>query len=53
MEERIQKILSQHGLCSRRQAEEYLRAGRVTVNGAVASLGDRAEIGRASCRERV
>ena len=46
MEERIQKILSQHGLCSRRQAEEYLRAGRVTVNGAVASLGDRADTAR-------
>ena len=46
MEERIQKILSQHGLCSRRQAEEYLRAGRVTVNGAVASLGDRADPAR-------
>ena len=46
MEERIQKILSQRGLCSRRQAEEYLRAGRVTVNGAAASLGDRADPAR-------
>jgi len=43
MEERLQKILSAAGICSRRQAEEFLRAGRVTVNGAVASLGDRAD----------
>ena len=43
MEERLQKILSAGGLCSRRQAEEHLRAGRVTVNGAVAQLGDKAD----------
>ncbi len=43
MEERLQKILSQSGLCSRRQAEEYLKAGRIAVNGAVAGLGDKAD----------
>lgn len=43
MEERLQKLLSAAGLCSRRQAEEYLRAGRVAVNGAAAGLGDRAD----------
>ena len=43
MEERLQKILSAAGICSRRQAEEYLRAGRVTVNGVPAALGDRAD----------
>ncbi len=41
--ERLQKILSAVGVCSRRQAEEYLRAGRVTVNGVPAALGDRAD----------
>ena len=41
--ERLQKILSAAGVCSRRQAEEYLRAGRVTVNGVPAALGDRAD----------
>ncbi len=41
--ERIQKILSNAGVCSRRQAERYILAGRVTVNGAVAQLGDRAD----------
>ena len=43
MEERIQKILSAAGVCSRRKAEEYLRAGRVTVNGQAAALGDKAD----------
>ncbi len=43
MEERLQKILSAAGLCSRRQAEAWLKAGRVTVNGVPASLGDRAD----------
>ncbi len=43
MQERLQKILSAAGVCSRRQAEEYLRQGRVTVNGKVAGLGDKAD----------
>lgn len=41
--ERIQKILSAAGVCSRRQAENYILAGRVTVNGATAKLGDSAD----------
>ena len=43
MEERIQKILSAAGLASRRRAEEYLTAGRVTVNGRTAGLGEKAD----------
>ena len=43
MKERIQKLLSAAGVCSRRQAEVYLQEGRVTVNGVPASLGDRAD----------
>lgn len=43
MAERLQKLIAQAGLCSRRKAEELLGAGRVTVDGAVASLGDKAE----------
>ena len=43
MEERLQKLLSAAGICSRRTAEGYITAGRVTVNGAAASLGQRAD----------
>lgn len=41
--ERIQKILSGRGLLSRRAAEGYIRAGRITVNGAVAQLGQKVD----------
>ena len=41
--DRIQKILSTAGVCSRRLAEEYLRAGRVTVNGETAGVGAKAD----------
>ena len=43
MEERLQKLLSAAGVCSRRAAERYIAAGRVTVNGLAASLGQRAD----------
>lgn len=43
MTERLQKLMAQAGLCSRRAAEDWLRAGRVCVNGTVASLGDKAD----------
>ena len=46
MEERLQKLLSAAGVCSRRRAEEYILAGRVTVNGRTARLGDKADPGR-------
>ena len=35
MEERLQKVLAQAGVASRREAEEYITAGRVKVNGKV------------------
>jgi 23S rRNA pseudouridine2605 synthase len=40
---RLQKILSQWGIASRRRAEELIVAGRVRVNGSVATLGQTAE----------
>ena len=43
MTERIQKILSARGVASRRKAEEMITAGRITVNGRVAVLGDSAD----------
>lgn len=43
MEERLQKILSQYGIASRRQAETMISEGRVTVNGNLAAVGDRAD----------
>ena len=45
MEERIQKIISQCGIASRRRAEELIQEGLVTVNGRMAELG--MKIGRA------
>ena len=43
MKERLQKILSGRGICSRRKAEELIESGKVSVNGAVAKLGDAAD----------
>ncbi len=39
---RLQKLLAQAGLGSRRTIEEWIRAGRVSVGGHIARLGDRA-----------
>src|SRR5262249_45607031 len=47
---RIQKILAQAGMASRREAEEWIREGRVFVNGKAAKLGDRADPEKDSIR---
>ncbi len=44
--ERIQKIMAEAGICSRREAEKMIKSGEVTVNGAIAKLGDKALLGR-------
>jgi cytidylate kinase len=41
--ERIQKLLARAGIASRRGAEQLIAAGRVTVNGRVATLGESAD----------
>jgi len=43
MQQRLQKLIAAAGLASRRTAEEWIAAGRVSVNGGVAGLGDRAD----------
>lgn len=43
MSEKLQKVLARSGLGSRRQLEEWIQAGRVSVDGQVATLGDRVE----------
>lgn len=40
-EQRLQKVLSAHGVASRRQAEQMITEGRVRVNGNTARLGDK------------
>lgn len=50
MEERLQKILSRHGYGSRREAEKYIIDGKVTVNGKLAILGQKADESRDSIK---
>lgn len=44
MAQRIQKILSQWGIASRRKAEQMIREGRVKVNDRIAKLGDKVDL---------
>ena len=50
MEERLQKLLSACGAGSRRTVETWIAAGRVTVNGQTAHLGDKADLDRDEVR---
>lgn len=45
-DQRIQKLISQSGMTSRRKAEDLIRQGQVTVNGEIAVLGQKADPGR-------
>ena len=44
MTERLQKLIAQAGLGSRRQAESWISEGNVLLNGVIAKLGDRADL---------
>lgn len=43
MSEKLQKILANYGLGSRREMEKWIEDGRISVDGTTATLGDRAE----------
>ncbi len=43
MEERVQKIIAQSGMCSRRKAEALIEDGKVEVNGTVITIGSKAD----------
>lgn len=43
MSEKLQKVLARAGLGSRRELETWIESGRVSVNGKISTLGDRAE----------
>jgi 23S rRNA pseudouridine2605 synthase len=45
LDERLHKLLAQHGLGSRRQVESWITEGRVLVNGRVAEIGQRVRTG--------
>jgi 23S rRNA pseudouridine2604 synthase len=42
---RLNKYISETGACSRREADKWIEAGRVTLNGRIAALGTRVEGG--------
>jgi 23S rRNA pseudouridine2605 synthase len=43
--ERLQKVLARLGIASRREIEDWIRNGRITLNGQYAKLGDRCKPG--------
>jgi 23S rRNA pseudouridine2604 synthase len=46
---RLNKYISETGVCSRREADSWIEAGRVTVNGQVAQLGTKVQPGDTVC----
>ncbi len=46
MEERVQKIISNAGICARRKAEDLIKSGKVTVNGKRITIGDKADVSK-------
>jgi len=43
MSERINKYLSAHGICSRREADRMIQEGRITIDGRIAVMGEMVE----------
>jgi 23S rRNA pseudouridine2604 synthase len=48
---RINKFFTQHGICSRREADRLIESGRVTINGRAAKLGDLVAAGDVIARD--
>ncbi len=46
---RINKYISETGICSRREADQWIAAGRITINGNIATLGSQVADGDAVC----
>ncbi len=46
---RLNKYISETGVCSRREADAWIEAGRVTINGEVATLGTKVQEGDRVC----
>jgi 23S rRNA pseudouridine2604 synthase len=46
---RLNKFLAETGACSRREADQWIESGRVTINGAVAALGTQVAEGDEVC----
>ena len=53
MEVRINKFLSEVGVCSRREADRQIEAGNVTIDGKIAQMGDRVSEGQQVCFQGV
>ena len=53
MEVRINKFLSEAGVCSRREADRQIAAGNVTIDGKIAQMGDRVSEGQQVCFQGV
>lgn len=49
-EDRLQKLMAHAGIASRRESEKIIEQKRVTVNGKIASLGDKADLARDDVR---
>jgi 23S rRNA pseudouridine2604 synthase len=49
VETRINKFLSEAGVCSRREADRQITAGQVTIDGRVAKMGDKVTPGQTVC----
>ena len=53
MKLRINKFFTQHGICSRRDADKLIAEQRVTINGRIAQLGDQVDVNDVIARDHI